>query len=504
MLLKRLARACLTGAVLCLAMSPAAAHPPDLPVDTKDVCVPCPDSDSGELNTRKPCEPLDATSPILGEVIGRIVESVTLGLGGIPVLDMDLAFFGSSLGSPVAEDFINQCAPLAGGAIVSGSMAASAAPMIDEGQRAHARKMYLIGERCRCCGDFDMAENCYQETKLLCPGCDYARKAERRLREVRAMRAAPLQDIGEESEPPKEEKEPAKEGPLAGLNSPYIPSNQNSQVLRIVQPNGEVIPLVLPFDMPEVQIPMPETTSHVERLSGRKLLFETDMARLSEAKAMYYVGERCRRGGDLDMAYRCYEDAYRICPQCRHAKKAQQRMRQVKELKRLESQQGSGVNDDPFRAGAFPLVDSEMIRAFEKLEAEEIVPPSGIEIVLEESRPMIEGDEEESDCPLLLCGGTGPQAVAPPTLYVAPPARDLRLTDEPSEQELVPASAPCEDLSDWLPQAVRLLRGSGSLRIDTSRLGRLMSRGVGAVRELGCDLVHEGGRSYVVYPARLR
>src|SRR5262249_7034559 len=150
----------------------------------------------------------------------------------------------------------------------------------------------------------------------------------------------------------------------------------------------------------------------------KPLLFETDLARLSEAKAMYYVGERCRRGGDLDMAYRCYEDAHHICPQCRHAKKALQRMRWVKELKQLESQQSSGVNDEPFRAGAFPRVDAEVIRAFEKLEAEEVSPPpSGIEIVLEESRPMIEGDEEESDCPLILCGGTGPQACAPPTLY---------------------------------------------------------------------------------------
>ena len=39
MSMKRLARACLAGAVLCLVASPAAAHPPDLPVDTKDVCV---------------------------------------------------------------------------------------------------------------------------------------------------------------------------------------------------------------------------------------------------------------------------------------------------------------------------------------------------------------------------------------------------------------------------------------------------------------------------------
>src|SRR5262249_40412955 len=128
--------------------------------------------------------------------------------------------------------------------------------------------------------------------------------------------------------------------------------------------------------------------------------------------------------------------------------------------------------------------------------------PNGIEIVLEESRPMIEGDAEESDCPLILCGGTGPLAGAPPPLCGGPPARGPRLTDGPRRQAPIPSSGAGGDLSDWLPQAVRLLRGAGSLRIDTSRLGRLMSRGEGAVRALGCDLVREGGRSFVVYPAR--
>src|SRR5262249_54479068 len=149
-----------------------------------------------------------------------------------------------------------------------------------------------------------------------------------------------------------------------------------------------------------------------------------------------------------------------------------QRMRQVTELKELESKQGSVIRDIPLLADLFTTIDSEVIRAFEKLGVEELSPPpNGIEIVLEESGPMIEGDAEESDCPSTPCGGSGPLTIAPPTLYVAPAARDLRLTDEPSEQGLVPAAAPCEDLSDWLPQAVRLLRGSGSLRIDTARLG---------------------------------
>ena len=34
--------------------------------------MPGPGGDSGELNTRKPCAPLDATSPFLGEVIGDL------------------------------------------------------------------------------------------------------------------------------------------------------------------------------------------------------------------------------------------------------------------------------------------------------------------------------------------------------------------------------------------------------------------------------------------------
>src|SRR5438874_9752948 len=109
---------------------------------------------------------------------------------------------------------------------------------------------------------------------------------------------------------------------------------------------------------------------HVERLSGKKLLFETDLARLSEAKAMYYVGERCRRGGDLDMAYRCYEEAHRACPQCRHAKKALQRMRRIDEdrqtnarIRERQDPPASEIRIDSF----FPLVDPQIVPAFHRL-----------------------------------------------------------------------------------------------------------------------------------------
>src|SRR5262249_18985700 len=275
--------------------------------------------------------------------------------------------------------------------------AVSPAPAkIDEDRRQHARKMYLIGERCRRAGDFDMAENCYQETKLLCPGCDYARKADRRIRQVRALRAAESEDIGEESEPPKEEQEPAKKesskNPVPGLDGNWnydvgpptvFPeysgftvgteywSNSHEKPQESAKKKSPKDPMPEPDYNIQLRVPdvsriglgyreseaaLRERMRQEAAARGEKLLFETDMARLTEAKAMYYIGERCRRGGDLAMAYRCYEDAYRICPQCRHGKKALQRMRRVKELKQQELQQGSVPSDAPFLADSFTLI----------------------------------------------------------------------------------------------------------------------------------------------------
>jgi hypothetical protein len=353
--------------------------------------------------------------------------------------------------------------------------------------------MYLIGERCRRTGDLDMAENCYQETKLLCPGCDYARKAERRLRQVRALRTSEREDIGEEAEPAKEEMESAKQEPSM---SNWISDADWADADGWYYDDGD----------PR------ERMRQVERLAGKRLLFEADVERLAEAKTMYYVGERCRRGGDMEMAYRCYENAYRTCPQCRHGKKAQLRMRQIND-ERASGREKKPRNmtsdlDILFVSGEFlsagnprPQPDPDWFchRLFEdsgRYAEQPLPPPVNIEIIEEESRPMLDGDAEESDASV-----SSITQSEPPTLYIAPPVRNLKLGEEQEETAPV-ANAACEDLSDWLPQAIRLLRGAGSLRIDATRLGRLMSRGEGAVRALGCAVVYECGRTLVVYPAR--
>jgi len=66
-----------------------------------------------------------------------------------------------------------------------------------------ARRLYLIGERCRREGDYDMAVNCYNETRLLSPKSPYAHKAGQRLREIEARRATePTLTDAEEQEAP--------------------------------------------------------------------------------------------------------------------------------------------------------------------------------------------------------------------------------------------------------------------------------------------------------------
>jgi hypothetical protein len=62
--------------------------------------------------------------------------------------------------------------------------------------RTSARQMYHIGERCRRAGDRDMALNCFNETRLLCPASVYGRLAAQRIEEMEAERAA-----DEEAEP---------------------------------------------------------------------------------------------------------------------------------------------------------------------------------------------------------------------------------------------------------------------------------------------------------------
>jgi predicted TPR repeat methyltransferase len=135
---------------------------------------------------------------------------------------------------------------------------------IDARRLAEAGRMFRIGERCLRAGDVDMAVNCYQETELLCPGSGYARLAAQRRRQLQATAEPPL---------------------------------PRSDVIR-------------------------ET--------------DADLERLNDARVMYEIGQRCERGGDLDSAQRCYEEAHRICPASRFGKEALVRVLALEKLRATE------------------------------------------------------------------------------------------------------------------------------------------------------------------------
>jgi hypothetical protein len=125
------------------------------------------------------------------------------------------------------------------------SKAASQPAKVDiDARLSGARRLYLIGERCRRTGDLDMAVNCYHEVKLLSPHSAYARKARRRLHEIDVQRTAhPAAGDAEEQEVPRPmpqhhkitiELEPPQSPPMTGHAQPPTPSK--TPVLRVPLP----------------------------------------------------------------------------------------------------------------------------------------------------------------------------------------------------------------------------------------------------------------------------
>jgi hypothetical protein len=73
---------------------------------------------------------------------------------------------------------------------------------------------------------------------------------------------------------------------------------------------------------------------------------------LAAARRMYRIGERCRRKGDLDMAYNCYQETLRLCPNSPYAPVACERAAEVAARKPAAAASGEEETDAPPPAAA--------------------------------------------------------------------------------------------------------------------------------------------------------
>ena len=145
------------------ALSRVWSKPPDLPVNTRDICRPA------------DVEGADRAAP----------ERERVGERSLPVEVMGQFFetLGNNLGAAVG-------------------LGAYTATTRSEDSKVQATKMHAasrmvqIGRTCEQQGDFAMARNGYEEATRLCPGSQYAVIAADRLAALDAPRRPPFPDLG--------------------------------------------------------------------------------------------------------------------------------------------------------------------------------------------------------------------------------------------------------------------------------------------------------------------
>jgi tetratricopeptide (TPR) repeat protein len=137
------------------------------------------------------------------------------------------------------------------------------------------RHFYAIAAHCEQNGDWEMARNCYEEAMRISPESTFGMLAAGRLHRLQGA----------------ELKEEVVQARFVGFQQP-----------------------------PQ----KPQEVPGEERMEPRRML---------ESWRMLQVGESYRLAGDLDNAFRCFQDAHAICPASRYGQAAMGRMIEVERVR---------------------------------------------------------------------------------------------------------------------------------------------------------------------------
>jgi tetratricopeptide (TPR) repeat protein len=258
---KHLTRITLPPALLLsagLAVSMAWSKPPDLPIDVKETCKPqCPNAVPQEGATIFTCTGIEER--------------------------------GTTAAAPHG---------------VAKSGATCQQKIMDaEAYKAHAaQSLYEIAQQCEDKGDLAMARNCYEEATRMGPDSEYGKLASRKLTAI------------------------------------TVASVENRAVRGGVETEEEP-PLI--------------NATQQERL---------DPHRVQQSHTMLLMGIRFLRTGDLDNAYRCFQDAHVVCPACSDGQSALDRMRQIERTKSggLQNREGGIEEQEPPSDRRPPLTPDEL------------------------------------------------------------------------------------------------------------------------------------------------
>ena len=158
-------------------------------------------------------------------------------------------------------------------------------------QEYAALRYYQMGQECEQQGDLMMARNCYEEANRYSPHSKYGELAASKMMALNIAiatgnNAASQGGFETEEEPPQIKQE-------------IIRENRSEQ------------------------------------------------RRIQESRQMLQMGDRFRHSGDLDNAYRCYQDANLLCPTCRYGQEALERLFEVEAIRsqQMQEQHEGGIEE---------------------------------------------------------------------------------------------------------------------------------------------------------------
>ena len=246
---------------------------------------------------------LEAWLPGALEAWGNVQDQLVLGLGGIFSNPYEVATgeqdpktpvqSGNTQAIPTGHGIQTYLGSIFGGPyeLATGDQDPKTAgpsqqPLDAEAFKAHAAQRFCeIALECEAKGDAAMARNCYEEAIRVCPGSEFA-----------ALASAKLGRTGA---------------------APAVAANPKPMLLGGIEASEPPPQALVPADL------MAPT-------------------RIQESFKMLELGQHYERSGDLDNAYRCYQNSHIVCPACAYGRQALQMMIDIEVIRSVRSQRTRG------------------------------------------------------------------------------------------------------------------------------------------------------------------